>query len=80
MSASNFIRNDPKVPDPTTGHTISLALRGYGTRYITQQEWDSVALYWDIFHALLGLFIAVLVARVIVEAYKGFMQGWRSDG
>jgi hypothetical protein len=47
---------------------------------MTEQEWDSIALYWNVFHTFLGLFVATLVARLVVEAYRGFMQGWRSDG
>ena len=80
MSASSFLRNDPKAPDPATGHTIPLALRGLGTRYMTQQEWNSIAWYWDIFYALIIFLIIVMVMRITVEAYSGFMQGWRSEG
>ena len=80
MSSASFLGNDPKTPDPATGHIIPLALRGFGTRYMTEQEWGSIALYWNVFHTFLGLFVATLVARLVVEAYRGFMQGWRADG
>jgi hypothetical protein len=74
-----FICDNPTAPDNVKGYTIPLALRGFGTRYITQTQWGSIALYWDIFHAFLVLFVLVLIVRLSAEAYKGFMQGWRSD-
>ncbi len=68
MSASSFLHNDPRVPDPATGHTIPLALRGLGTRYMTAAEWNSISWYWDVFYALYGLLIAGVIARLIFEA------------
>jgi hypothetical protein len=77
MSASGLLRNDPSTPNPVTGHVIPLALRGLGARYMTAQEWASIAPYWYTFYVCLGFFLASLFARGIAEAYTGFMKGWR---
>lgn len=46
---------------------------------MAEQEWNSISWYWDIFYALLVLLIFSLVARLILEAYGGFIRAWRSN-
>jgi hypothetical protein len=78
-SASSFIQNNPRAPDYDKGYTIPLAVRGLGTRYISQAQWETVAPYWHIFYGILGVLILFLIVWVVSLAYQSFMQGWRSD-
>ena len=79
MSVSGFLRDNPRVPDQANGYTVPLTLRGLGTRYMTEQQWDAIAPYWDFFYVMIGLFLAAILVRFVAEAYTGFMRGWRSD-
>jgi hypothetical protein len=79
LSSSAGIRNDPKAPDPGTGHTIPLSVRGAGTVYLDQAEWTAIAPYWNTFYVFLGLFLAFILGCFLHEAYQGFMRGWRAD-
>ena len=79
LSSSGILRDAPKSPNPATGHTIEMSVRGVGTVYVNQTEWDSIAPYWNTFYVLMGLFLAYFFCGVIYEGYKGFMRGWRSD-
>lgn len=75
MSISGpIVRDAPAYPDAT--HSISLALRGYGTRYITEQQWASVSPYWHIFYGTLALCVVIALGT---WGYQGFMKGLRSD-
>lgn len=73
ISTSSIVRNNPRFPDFTRGYTIPLSIRGLGTRYMTQKQWDSIAAYWDVFYVFLGLFVTTIVTRIILEAYKRFI-------
>lgn len=77
LSVSGKFTNNPKVPDPSTGHTIAFTARGLGTVYLTQNEWDSVAPYWHAFYASLGAFIAFVVASFIYVTWRSFIKEWR---
>lgn len=79
VSFSTGIGNDPKAPNPATGHTIPLSVRGVGTVYLDQAEWSAIAPYWDAFYVFLGLFVAFILGSIARDAYQGFMRGWR-DG
>jgi hypothetical protein len=72
--AAPIARDAPRVPD--TVHTVQLALRGFGMRYVTEQQWTSISLYWYVFYVMIALFV---VAALGTWAYQGFMEGWRSD-
>lgn len=78
-SVSGALKNDPSFPQPETGHIVPLALRGVGLRYMTAQEWGAVSAYWNAYYLCGGLFVTLVVGIVLVNAYQGFMQGWRSD-
>ena len=76
-SASGKFAHDPLVPDLFTGHTIPLSMKGTGTVYLTEAEWQSIAPYWNITYVISGLLAAFLAARLIFEGYQSFMQEWR---
>ncbi|HWE72500.1 MAG TPA: hypothetical protein VG328_05015 [Stellaceae bacterium] len=77
ISVSGRFSGDPTVPNNATGHTIELSVRGMGTRYLTQTEWDSIALYWHAFYIFLALLIAFVVGYFIYVGWQGFISEWR---
>ena len=77
MSVSGKFAGDPKTPDAATGHKIELSVRGLGTVYLTQSEWDSVAVYWNVFYAFLGALIVFVAGSIIYECWRSFMREWR---
>lgn len=74
---ANFIHN-PQVYDPSTGHVIPLDIRGTGTVYLTPTEAQSLKPYAYGVYAAVALVVLVVGARIVIQAYCGFMSGWRS--
>lgn len=79
LSVSGGLKNDPPVSDPATGHTIAMSVRGVGTRYMTAAEWAAISPYWDAFYVCGGIFATFGIGTILVKAYQGFADGWRSD-
>ena len=75
---SENLRDLPKVPDVATGHVIPMTMKGIGTVYMDQKEWDRIAPYWDGFYVFVGLLLALIFGRICVEGYRAFMKGWHS--
>jgi hypothetical protein len=68
-----------KIPNSATGQTVELPLmRGQGSLYVTPQQWESVAPYWDTCMVIGGILFAALVVAFLHQAYTGFMRGYRS--
>ena len=44
--ASGELPTLSRVPDPATGHIIPMEIRGTGTIYITEEDWDKYKPYW----------------------------------
>ncbi len=80
LQSSGVLLHAPSVPNPQTGHVIRMAVRGVGVVYITNEEWEKISPYWNTFYICVGGFAACVVARFLLSAYSGFMDGWRSDG
>ena len=68
-------RSSQSIHRTQRNHGVSLALRGLGARYLTEQEWNWVAPYWHVFYGLLGLCVAVVIGT---KAYEGFVEEWGS--
>ena len=79
LSVSGNLKNDPQLSDPATGHIIPISVRGVGTSYMTTTEWAAFSPYWHAFYVCGGLFATFAIGTILVKAYQGFMEGWRSD-
>ena len=78
QQSSSLIHSSPRSPNVSTGHTVEMVVKGIGTVYLTQSEWDSIAPYWNTFYGLMGLFVALIVGRVLLEGWFAFLKGYRS--
>lgn len=77
LSVSGRFSHDPKIPEPSTGHTVALSARGLGTVYLTDAEWRSVAVYWNTFYCFIAVSVVFFIAYLIYVGYQNFMREWR---
>jgi hypothetical protein len=79
LSVSGGLKNDPTSPDPASGHTIQMSVRGVGTVYMTASEWSTIAPYWNAFYVCAGLLAACAVGMLLVKCYADFTEKKRSE-
>ena len=78
LAASRGLDHRWKAPDPRTGHTIEIALRGWGVFYITESEWSNIAIYWNVAYSSIVVLLFWFGLRFILNGYRGFMDAWRA--
>jgi hypothetical protein len=79
---NRLIQGAPRLPNVATGHTIALDTteftKGHGIVYLDENEWNTIAPYLYAFRAFLALSLAPIFLMGIIQAYRGFIEGWRS--
>jgi len=65
-----------RAPDPASGHTILVALKGIGNIYVTSSEWAQVAPVQNATYGFMGFACMTMVIAIIRGGYT--VRGWRS--
>src|SRR5690349_20908183 len=70
IEKSNHILKVTHPSIPTPENPIALSVRGMGTIYLTQSEWDAISPYWSTFYLCLSLVGASLVGNFAYRMYQ----------
>jgi len=70
--ASNF-------PNDATGQVVWMPLPGrLRSHYVTLEQWQRIAPYWDTARIFRNVFVALAIAGFAYVAYSRFMRGYRT--
>lgn len=64
-----------RTPDPDSGHTILVGIKGIGNIYVTPADWALVAPVQNAMYGFLGFACLTMVIAVIRDGYT--VRGWR---